>query len=326
VIGLGVGEQHARAFAAHPSCQVKWLHDLDDDRAARLAAALGQGSPAKDLAAVLADPAVDIVSIATYDDQHADQVLAALAAGKHVFCEKPLCRTLDEARAIARARAKGGRHLACNLVLRSAPLYVWLRDAVRAGELGDVYAYDGDYLYGRVSKITDGWRGEVERYSVFQGGAVHLVDLMMWLLGERPTRVSAVGNQIATRGTRFRYRDFVAATFELPSGIVGRVSANFGCVHRHQHVVRVFGTRATFIHDDAGPRLHRVRDPGEPPHRLTDASEPRSKGDLIAPFVRAILAGDSPAPAASHELDVIAACIAADHAADTAQPQAIEYP
>lgn len=324
VIGLGVGEQHARAFAAHAGCRVKWVHDLDPARAESVARAVGQGAPARDLASVLADPDVDVVSLATYDDQHAGQVVAALEAGKHVFCEKPLCRTLAEAAAIERARR--GRHLACNLVLRAAPLYRWLREAIRQGELGDVYAFDGDYLYGRVSKITDGWRGEVERYSVFQGGAVHLVDLMMWLLAERPARVSAVGNKIVTRGTRFRYPDFVAATYELPSGIVGRITANFGCVHKHQHVVRVFGSRATFIHDDAGARLHTARDPGGPPRAIALDPQPASKGELIPELIDAILAGADPGPAARHELDVIAACIAADQAAEAAQPLTIEYP
>ncbi|HEY1549757.1 MAG TPA: Gfo/Idh/MocA family oxidoreductase, partial [Kofleriaceae bacterium] len=167
MIGLGVGEQHARAIAAHSRARVAWLLDLDRGRAEALARTLGQGDIASDYAAVLADPAVDAVMLASYDDDHAAQVVAALQAGKHVFCEKPLCRTLAEAAAIGRAR--GDRHLRCNLVLRAAPLFRWLRDAIRNGELGDVYALDGDYLYGRLHKITDGWRGEVDDYSVIQG-------------------------------------------------------------------------------------------------------------------------------------------------------------
>ena len=323
VIGLGVGEQHARALAAHPGARVAWVCDLDPERAEGVAASLGQGGVATDYEAILADPAVDLVVLATYDDQHAGQVVAALQAGKHVFCEKPLCRTLDEAAAIARAR--GDRHLACNLILRAAPLYRWLRDAIRAGELGEIYAFDGDYLYGRLHKITDGWRGAVDGYSVFQGGAVHLVDLMVWLLGERPVRVAAVGNRIVTRETAFRYPDFVAATYELASGVIGRVTANFGCVHKHQHVVRVFGTRATFIHDDAGARLHVARDPGAPPRVIDQAPVAANKGDLVPRFVDDVLAGVDPAPAARHEIDVIIACIAADRALAAAQPQSIEY-
>jgi predicted dehydrogenase len=324
VVGLGVGEQHARALAAHPQARVAWLCDLDPARAERIAASLAQGRVANDFAAIVGDPAVDLVVLATYDDQHASQVVSALRAGKHVFCEKPLCRTLDEMRAIEAARAD--RHLACNLILRAAPLYRWLRDAIRAGELGEIYAFDGDYLYGRLAKITEGWRGTIDDYSVIQGGAVHLVDLMLWLLGERPARVTAAGNRIATRASAFRYHDFVAATYELPSGVVGRITANFGCVHKHQHVVRVFGTKATFIHDDAGARLHTAYDPGAPPRVLAYAPVAANKGDLVPGFVDAIVAGADPALPARHEFDVITACIAADRALATAQPQEIEYP
>jgi predicted dehydrogenase len=201
-----------------------------------------------------------------------------------------------------------------------------LRAAIAAGELGEIYAVDGDYLYGRLHKITDGWRGSVDDYSVFQGGAVHLLDLAMWLLGERPSRVSAVGNKLVTRGTPFRYPDFVAATYELPSGIIARITANFGCVHKHQHVVRIFGTKATFIHDDAGARLHIARDPGEPPRILEHAATAANKGDLLPPFVDALLAGADPGPLARHELDVITACIAADRAFAQQQSLSIEYP
>src|SRR5689334_20637379 len=94
VVGLGVGRQHALAYQRHPACEVRWLYDLDASRSADLAAELGQGRPAEDLAAILADPAVDLVSIASYDDAHFEQVMQAVAARKHVFVEKPMCRTL----------------------------------------------------------------------------------------------------------------------------------------------------------------------------------------------------------------------------------------
>jgi predicted dehydrogenase len=328
VVGLGVGEQHARALARHPGVALRWVSDLDRARAEALAADLGGAQRgvgvAADFASVIADPSVDLIALATYDDHHAEQVKAAFAAGKHVFCEKPLCRTVDELRAVSGAR--GTRHLQCNLILRAAPLYRWLRDAIRGGELGDIYSIDGDYLYGRLHKITEGWRATVDDYSVMQGGGVHLVDLIMWLGGERPVRVSAVGNRIVTRDTAFRYPDFTAATFEMPSGAIARVTANFGCVHKHQHILRVFGTKATFIVDDAGARLHTVRDPGAPRRVLEYAPVAATKGDLVPSFIDAIASGADAAAAAQHEFDVITACIAADRALANNQTQTIEYP
>jgi predicted dehydrogenase len=327
VIGLGVGEQHARALVRDPRAQLRWVLDLDPERMEKLIAALGQGQGAASYATILADPQVELVALASYDDQHGAQVVAALDAGKHVFCEKPLCTSAAELRAIHQALERtGDRHLACNLVLRAAPLYRWLREAIRGGELGEIYAVDGEYLYGRLHKITEGWRGERQDYSVFKGGGVHMLDLLMWLTGEQPTSVAAVGNKIASRGSRFAGPDFVAATYRFASGLVGRVTANFGCVHRHQHVLRIYGTKATFLYDDAGARLHRSRDPEARPEVLAAPALPATKGDLIPELLTRILDGSKDLhPETSHELAVMAACIAADQALAGGHTQPIEY-
>jgi predicted dehydrogenase len=93
VAGLGAGESHARTNAGLESCELRWLHDLSGERAVALARDIGRGRIARGLDEILADPAVDAVSVASYDDAHAGHVLAAPAAGKHVFVEKPLCRS-----------------------------------------------------------------------------------------------------------------------------------------------------------------------------------------------------------------------------------------
>jgi predicted dehydrogenase len=326
VVGLGVGEQHALAYRQLDRCAVRWVYDLDPQRLQRVLATLRQGAAADCLETVLHDAAVHVVSIASYDDAHYGQVRAALQAGKHVFVEKPLCRSLAELRAIKQTWEAGERlHLASNLVLRAAPLYQWLRGAIAAGELGDIYAIDGDYLYGRLHKITAGWRNSQEHYSVMQGGGVHLIDLMLWLTGQRPNMVSAVGNRLCTAGTAFRYNDFMAATFQFPSGLVGRITANFGCVHRHQHVLRVFGTTGTFIYDDCQARLHRSRDPSQAALPIDLSPFPPCKGALIPAFVQGIMQHAEPSAQTQHEFDVISACVAADAASASAAPVAVVY-
>jgi predicted dehydrogenase len=248
-----------------------------------------------------------------------------LEHGKHVFVEKPIARNASELAAVKAVWQRSGCHLSSNLILRAAPLYLKLRDMIASGELGDVYAVDGDYLYGRLEKLTDGWRAEVDRYSVIEGGGIHLVDLLMWLTQQRPHRVAASGNRIATAHTPFRYRDFMAATYEFPSGLVGRVTANFACVHRHQHVLRVFGTRATFVYDDQGARLHVSRDPATAPRLLDAAPRAESKGALLPAFVGAVRSGRRDEAATQLHFDVVSACVAADRAADAGAVVDIDY-
>jgi predicted dehydrogenase len=327
VVGLGIGEQHALAYLATEKCELRWLHDLDRSKAQALTHKLGAGNVPHDFKEVLRDPDTQAISIASYDDIHFEQVVAALNAGKHVFVEKPICRTIDELRAVKRAWSQhGGKlKLASNLVLRAAPLYRWLRQKMMAGDLGGVYAVDADYLFGRLHKITEGWRKDVDDYSVIAGGGVHLIDLILWLTNQRPAAVMATGNRICTEGTPFRYNDYVAVTLQFPSGLVGRISANFGCVHRHQHVLRVFGREATFIYDDAGSRFHTDRDPAIQAVPIILPALPASKGDLIPAFVEAIRNDENLDAETQSHLDVISIIAACDASLKTRSMTEVLY-
>lgn len=323
VIGLGVGEQHARAWARIPGARLAGVCDRDRKKALRLCGEL-ETATFSWWGEIIKNPAVDAVSIATFDGQHAGQVREAIAAGKHVFVEKPLCRSSKELKEIRRGWMRKKPALMVNLVLRAAPLYRKIQQMIVAGKLGKVYAMDGDYLYGRIRKITDGWRSRDKTYSVMAGGGVHLLDLILGFAKEKPATVSAVGNQICTRGSRFRRNDFVSAVFQFPSGLIARVTANFGCMHRHQHSLRIFGTRGTILVDDAGARWQQSRRPSTKPIRLKASRLPASKGALIPDFVSLIGAqGRVRKRVAAREFSLAACLIAADQSLKTGQRQRI---
>ena len=323
VVGLGVGEQHAIAYRNDTRCELSALCDINPEK--RLAVGgRHAGVPMYSSWKEMAEQAkLDVVSIAGSDDTHAKEIVSALEKGLHVFAEKPLCQTKAELKSIQTALKDSGRVLLTNLILRKAPAFVWLKQAIAAGELGTVYAFDGDYLYGRLHKILSGWRGEIPFYSVIQGGGVHLIDLMQWCLGERPGEVHAVGNKIASQGTMFRFSDFVAATFRFPSGTIGRITANFGSVVTHQHVVRVFGTKATFISDSMGPRIIRSQN-GDATLLGSLSPLPAGKGLLIPEFLDAIEAG-ADYPAMQGHLDTMEMCLAADEALANEHTLKISY-
>lgn len=327
VIGLGVGERHLEAYARDPRCEVVAVCDRDPGRLEAVAARHPRAAALAHAGDLIGLPAIDAVSICSHDPDHAPQVVSALGAGLHVMAEKPLCRSAAELEGLAAAvAARPDLVLASNLVLRAAPLVRRLVAERESGGLGTVYAIDGDYLYGRLPKITEGWRGAVEGYSVMLGGGVHLVDVLMRVVGERPEWVEAAGSGLATRGTAFAGDDLACAQMGFPGGAIGRVSANFACVHGHQHVIRVFGTEATVISDDRGVRVQRSRDPAPPAADLGIPSLPDDKGALIPAFVSAAL-GEAPAdPGARHELDLIAVCLAADLSRERGVRVPVAYP
>ncbi|HEX5425734.1 MAG TPA: Gfo/Idh/MocA family oxidoreductase [Candidatus Acidoferrales bacterium] len=320
IIGLGVGEKHITGYEADRRCQVVALCDADADKLK----SVGERHPGRRLVSnpdeLLSDPSIDVVSIASYDGAHYAQVMSALAAGKHVFVEKPVCLFEHELADIRRALvANPNLKLSSNLILRKSPRFVSLRQRVQAGKLGTPYYAEADYNYGRLSKITDGWRGHADYYSVVHGGAIHMLDLLFWVFGERPVAVTAFGNSVATRGTSFRFRDCVTSLLKFPSGLMAKVTANFGCVLPHHHNLTVYGTAATFVHDQLGARLYTSRDPASAAHVVDDAYLGPAKGDMLPSFVSAILDGSEPDVSAADVLDTMTVSLAIEKAAELEQ-------
>jgi predicted dehydrogenase len=325
VIGLGVGEQHAWAFAAHPACRVTALCDRDEAKLDTWAAVLPGARRYKHADDLIDDSSVVIVAVASQDDDHHRQVVRALKAGKHVFSEKPLCLREDELREIVLEWRASGCRLSTNTVLRRSARFRWLHDAIRAGRFGRMYLIEADYLYGRLHKLVDGWRGQIPDYSVMLGGGIHMVDLVMWLAGERPVEVVAFGSDCASRDTAFKGNDLVAALLRFDSGLMAKVGANFASVHPHHHRVSVFGTEATFENTPSGDaRLWTSRDPLQPPEAVT-ACPGVGKGDLIPAFVDAVLGRGAPDVSEDEVFAAVAVCLAIDRAAADRRAVAVEY-
>lgn len=314
VIGLGVGEQHALAYEAHPDCALVAICDLDADRLATVAKRFPGVCTTTDAAELIASPEIDVVSIASYDDCHYEQAKAAIEASKHVFVEKPLCLRPEEAdtlRALLRSRPE--LVLTSNLLLRTSPRFVQLKELIDAGRLGELFYVEGDYDYGRLHKVTDGWRGDLPYYSVVLGGGVHVVDLLLWLTGDRVVDVFAAGNKIASRGSKFRFNDLVVATLRFEGGLLGKVTTNFGCVMPHFHGLTVFGTEGTFVNGLEHATLFTAS--GQ--ERLDAAYPGVGKGDLVHSFIDAVLGQGAPVVTAAEVFATMDVCLAIEEAMRT---------
>jgi predicted dehydrogenase len=323
VIGLGVGEQHLAGYAAHPASEPVAICDADPQRVREVAERHPGLRATTDPAEILAAGDIDVVSIASYDSAHFEQIAAALRAGKHVFAEKPVVIEEAHARELRRLLAeRPDLRLSTNVPLRRSPRFVELRERIRAGELGTIFLAEGDYDYGRRHKLTDGWRADEPAYSVVLGGAVHLVDLLLWLTGERPDAVrTAVGSGIATRGTRFCSDDFVLAVLTCPSGMTWKVNANLGCISPHFHGLRVYGTEATFVNGLPDGALH------TPAGSATvDAPYPGvHKSDLIGPFLDTIVSGEDHGVTADDAFAALSVCFAIERARSSGSPEPVRW-
>ena len=148
----------------------------------------------------------------------------------------------------------------CNFVLRESSLLNKIIKQVMNGDFGEIFYFEGDYLYGRLNKILNGWRGKEKNYSVMLGGGVHLIDVMLRVFNKYPYKVKTIGNNLVTKNTSFKQNDFSASLFNFKNGGIAKITANYGCVHNHQHVLKIYGTKKTFIYEDMGVRIYNKRD------------------------------------------------------------------
>ena len=327
VIGLGVGFQHALGLARHPDCELLALCDSDPAKRQEASRHFPGVALFESAETLLESCDLDLVCIASYDDDHTSQILRALALGRHVFTEKPLSVHPEETAAIHEALERH-RHLrlSSNTVLRASPRFAELKREIDAGRLGRIYAIEGDYNYGRLEKLTEGWRGRIPDYSVVLGGGIHMADLLLWLTGQPVREVMAMGNGIASAGSRFSGRDYAVALLQFADGTVGKLAANFGCVEPHFHRLLVYGTEATFENQRGPARLWRSRAAGALPDEIETPYPGVTKHALLPSFIEAILHGSRPLVDENDVLGAMQLCHAIEQALDCGRPVKVETP
>lgn len=316
MIGLGVGEAHLEAYRAHPACEVVAICDFSAEKQ-QLAHEKYPDILCVDQAnIILTDPNIDVISIASFDNYHMEHTVTAIENGKHVFVEKPFCLSEIEARAIKKSLTSNPHlRFSSNLILRCCPRFIELKKMIGDTELGQISYIEGDYNYGRLHKITNEWRGQIPFYSVVYGGGLHLVDLMLWLTGDKVIEVSALGNKIHSAGTQYRYNDTVIALLKFSSGAIGKVGSNYGCVYPHFHTLNVYGTKATYVNGLKHALFYTSRNPDESPRQLDTAYPGVKKGELVFSFIESILhEGKKPLVTSEDAFQAMAVCFAIEQA------------
>jgi 1,5-anhydro-D-fructose reductase (1,5-anhydro-D-mannitol-forming) len=178
------------------------------------------------LEAALADPSVDAVYISTTNEHHRAQALAAIAAGKHVLCEKPLALSLADAREMVAAARAAGVVLGTNHHLRNAATHRKLRELIAAGVIGKpLFARVFHSVY--LPPHLQGWRLDQPQAGggVILDITVHDADTLRFVLGAEPVSAVALGTggQLAKGGLE----DAVMAVLEFDNGVLAQLHDGF---------------------------------------------------------------------------------------------------
>lgn len=287
LIGTGfMGRAHAIALQAvgtvfddiaAPRCVT--VVDVDRDKADCAAATLGFEHGETDWRRLLDDPAIDVIDICTPNYLHAEMARAALEAGKHVYCEKPLTIDVAEARELAALAAQSGKVHAVGLNYTTNPMIQVARDIINGGEIGTPVSFSGRYFEDYMSSpdVPFSWR--CERRLAGAGALAdlgsHLINMLHFLLG-RPARLIGDTHTViperrdpATGEMRtVENEDIARALIELESGLpatleISRVATGLKCGLTFD----VFGTHGSISFDQERMNELRLYTSGAEPGR-----------------------------------------------------------
>ena len=152
-----------------------------------------------------------------------------------------------------------------------------------------------------------------------------MVDLLLWLTNDTIIKVSAMGNRLATKGTRFRYNDCVASIVKFKSGMIGKITSNYGCVFPHFHMLNLYGTKATFLNDLKAGRLLTKRDKDSSIQLMKEKYPGVHKGDLIYSFVESIMKGKKAQVSADDIFKAMSVCFAIEKATQKSGHVKVNY-
>ena len=311
---------------AHPGLRLEVIYNPRLTSAEKAAAQYG-GRPMDDLDAVLADPGVEAVVIATPTDTHVEYIERAAAAGKPIYCEKPLDQTLERVdRAMAALREYPVPFM-LGFNRRFDPDNAALREAVRAGEIG------------RVTMLMS-WSREPAPPPIdyvrasggyFVDATIHDIDLLCWIAGERPVEVFAAGScmfdpAIGAEGDL----DLTMTTLKMPSGALVHINNSRACAYGFDQRLEAFGDTGmlqTVNHRD--DNLVRWDD------RRTAAREPlkhfflerydRSFYNALDEFHAAVTSGRAPSATAEDGRAALAIALACARSTKEGRAVAPEY-
>ncbi|MDZ5452038.1 Gfo/Idh/MocA family oxidoreductase [Labrys sp. ZIDIC5] len=264
LIGTGfMGKTHVFGFAAAQrvfdlayDIVLHTVADRSAELAATAAQTLGFSTSSGDWKTLIADPDIDVIDITAPNALHKEMALTALAAGKHVYCEKPLATTAADAAEMAQAAQAAGVRTQVGFNYLCNPLFSLAREMIRGGELGEIRSYRGihaeDYMADAESPFTF-------RHDPAGGGALadlgsHALATAEFLLGPiervQGDSVTVIASRPDGKGARRNVEvdDLGRAFLRFANGATGSLEASWIAMGRKmQHDFEVYGTRGALV-------------------------------------------------------------------------------
>jgi UDP-N-acetylglucosamine 3-dehydrogenase len=313
LVGAGfMGGVHLDAYAGMPDVEVVGVADARRESAVA-SAELAGARPYASYEDLVAAEDVEVVDICLPTAFHKDLALRAAREGRHVILEKPIARTIEEAREILGAFSGGGPRLFVGHVVRFFPEYVSIKEKIDAGELGTI----GVVRTSRRSPFLTGWNDWYADWRQSGGVLVDLLihdfDFLRWALGE-VERVYARG----ILGREYNRLDYALATLRFENGAIAHVEGHWGYQGPFNYAIEVAGSRALLTADSTEPAtLELIGGQAEAPDLAPGTSTYEVQ---LAHFIRCISTGEEPSVRARDAFEALRISLAATESVMKGEP------
>jgi myo-inositol 2-dehydrogenase/D-chiro-inositol 1-dehydrogenase len=226
VIGVGmIGQDHIRRLTSVLSgARVTAVTDVDLDRARTVADELSGATLHTSGHDLIADPAVDAVVVTSWGPTHEEYVLACIAAGKQVFCEKPLAPTREACERILDAEVAAGRRLVMvGFMRRYDPQYIAMKKTVTSGEIGPALLMHASH---RNPSVPSFFTSDM----IINDSAVHDIDVARWMFDDEIAAVTVLKPRVSSKA-KAGFNDPLVVLLEMAGGVLVDVEASVNAAY-----------------------------------------------------------------------------------------------
>lgn len=332
IIGCGKIAQvrHIPEYAAHPQAKLWGYYDLNQDRARELAEQYG-GKVYPSWRDLLADPDIHAVSVCAANNAHAEITIAALEAGKHVLCEKPMATTLEECEAMVAAAQKSGKYLMIGHNQRLAKAHAKARKLVEEGAIGDIVTFRTTFGHGGPEtwsvdpgKATWFFDKKKAAMGAMADLGIHKTDLIQFLTGQKVVETTAVVTTLDKKGPDGRLigvDDNAVCIYRMSGGAVGTMTASWTYYGAEDNSTILYGTKGIMrIYDDPAYSIKITTADGE--NILYDidqiqTNDNQTKSGVIDLFMDSLVNGTPPEISGEEALSAMRAVFASIESSET---------
>ena len=262
IIGCGKIAQvrHIPEYAANPHAEIYGFYDINQARAQELAQKYG-GKVFASYEELLADPAIEAVSACVANHAHAEISIAALKAGKHVLCEKPMAVTLEDCEAMVAAAEVSGKYLMIGQNQRLAKAHSKAKELIEQGAIGKVLTFRTIFGHGgpetwSIDPGSNVWFFDKTKAAMgaMADLGIHKTDMIQYVLGSKIVKTQAVLTTLDKKdatGNLIGVDDNAICIYQMENGVIGTMTASWTYYAAEDNTTVIYGTKGELrLYDD----------------------------------------------------------------------------